>query len=267
MPSPFCVISSRAVDSVASSATAGTRSPLCIRSATFSSRRRPSVPPGWLSAKSSGVKPRASRSATASASPIASVAVVLAVGARFSGQASCSTETSRCTSADLASVEPGRPVIDTSGTPMRLISGRIVSTSAVSPEFEMAITASSRVIMPRSPWLASPGWTKKAGVPVEASVAATLPPMWPLLPMPVTTTRPRQPSNSRQARAKPVSMRGSSAETASRSIMSTRRAVPSKARSSAKGMVGVESAMMPVSYPSVPTRFGFWLRRGRGSVT
>ena len=30
-----------------------------------------------------------------------------------------------------------------------------------------------------------------AGVPVEASVAAILRPMWPLLPMPITTTRPR----------------------------------------------------------------------------
>ena len=33
---------------------------------------------------------------------------------------------------------------------------------------------SSGVIMPRSPWLASLGCTKKAGVPVEAKVAAIL---------------------------------------------------------------------------------------------
>ena len=46
------------------------------------------------------------------------------------------------------------------------------------------------VIMPRSPWLASAGWTKSAGVPVEARVAAILRATWPLLPMPVTTTRP-----------------------------------------------------------------------------
>ena len=50
--------------------------------------------------------------------------------------------------------------------------------------------ASSRVIMPRSPWLASLGCTKKAGVPVEAKVAAIFWAMWPLLPMPVTITRP-----------------------------------------------------------------------------
>ena len=45
--------------------------------------------------------------------------------------------------------------------------------------------------MPRSPWLASLGCTKKAGVPVEAKVAAILRPTWPDLPMPVTITRPR----------------------------------------------------------------------------
>ena len=49
---------------------------------------------------------------------------------------------------------------------------------------------SSGVIMPRSPWLASPGCTKKAGVPVEAKVAAILRPTWPDLPMPVTISRP-----------------------------------------------------------------------------
>lgn len=49
---------------------------------------------------------------------------------------------------------------------------------------------SSRAIIPRSPWLASVGWTKKAWVPVEASVAAILRPTWPLLPMPLTMTRP-----------------------------------------------------------------------------
>ena len=51
--------------------------------------------------------------------------------------------------------------------------------------------ASSGVIMPRSPWLASLGCTKKAGVPVEANVAAILRPTWPDLPMPVTISRPR----------------------------------------------------------------------------
>ncbi|KAG1069445.1 hypothetical protein G6F40_017634 [Rhizopus arrhizus] len=50
--------------------------------------------------------------------------------------------------------------------------------------------------MPRSPWTASAAGTKKAGVPVEANGAAILRAIWPVLPMPVTTTRPRH-ANSR----------------------------------------------------------------------
>ena len=61
-------------------------------------------------------------------------------------------------------------------TPILLIMGRMVRTSGVSPEFEIARTTSWVPIMPRSPWLASPGWTKKAGVPVLARVAAIFPP-------------------------------------------------------------------------------------------
>src|SRR6185436_7978537 len=62
--------------------------------------------------------------------------------------------------------------------------------SKLSPDQEMATIASSLAIMPRSPWLASLGCTKNAGVPVEAKVAASFCPTWPLLPMPVTITRP-----------------------------------------------------------------------------
>ena len=58
---------------------------------------------------------------------------------------------------------------------------------------------SSAVIMPRSPWLASPGWTKNAGVPVDANVAAILRPIWPDLPIPVTMIRPRAPRISATA--------------------------------------------------------------------
>src|ERR1700677_3890657 len=49
---------------------------------------------------------------------------------------------------------------------------------------------SSAVIMPRSPGPASAAWTKKAGVPVEARVAAILRATWPDLPSPVTINRP-----------------------------------------------------------------------------
>src|SRR6185437_6980271 len=63
-------------------------------------------------------------------------------------------------------------------------------SSAVSPDQDSAMITSLLAIMPRSPWLASPGWTKSAGVPVEEKVEAILRPTWPDLPMPVTITRP-----------------------------------------------------------------------------
>ena len=59
---------------------------VCMRSSTRTSRR-PSAPPGWRSAKSASVRSRAPRAAPpASASPSAIIAVVLAIGARPSGQ-------------------------------------------------------------------------------------------------------------------------------------------------------------------------------------
>ena len=155
--------------------TTGRSSPVRITSATCSSSLRPSAPPGCERAKSCGVKPRASSSATASASPIASVAVVLAVGARLSGQASSATLTSRWTLAARARFDFGLPVIAMTGTPRRDRCGISSSTSAVSPELEIASNTSSRVIMPMSPWLASAACMKNDGVPVEASVAAILP--------------------------------------------------------------------------------------------
>src|SRR6201991_359505 len=62
--------------------------------------------------------------------------------------------------------------------------------SGCSPDHDSARMTSSAVIMPRSPWLASAACTKKAGVPVEAKVAAILRATWPDLPSPVTITRP-----------------------------------------------------------------------------
>src|SRR3974390_2176247 len=57
--------------------------------------------------------------------------------------------------------------------------------------------------MPRSPWLASAGWTNRAGVPVDASVEAIFAPTWPDLPMPVTITRPSTFRISLTAATKP----------------------------------------------------------------
>ena len=64
---------------------------------------------------------------------MASAAVVDAVGARPSGQASSRTDTSSETSAALDSPDPGCPVITISGTASRLIAGVSATSSAVSP--------------------------------------------------------------------------------------------------------------------------------------
>jgi len=159
MPKPLAVISSSASRITVSGGTRGTSRPWCMISLTRSSSLRPRAPPGCENAKSSAEKPRASSSAIASASPITSATVVLEVGARSSGQASASTPTSRFTSARRARVDSGLPVMAISRAPMRLISGRIVRISGVVPEFDSASTTSLPVIMPRSPWLASPGCT------------------------------------------------------------------------------------------------------------
>ncbi len=229
MPSPLEVTSNRPSAKLVSARTLGTCTPVRITSFTYNSRR-PRAPAGCERAKSSSVNPRAFRSATARASPTARAAVVLAVGARFSGQASAGTRMSRCTVAICPRVESGFPVKAINGTPKRLITGSMVRISAVSPEFDSASTASSRVIMPISPWLASPGCTKNAGVPVLARVAAILPAIWPDFPIPVTTMRPRQLRQMRQARAKSVPRRGSCARNPSISTLSAWR--PRSTRSS-----------------------------------
>ena len=57
------------------------------------------------------------------------VTVVLAVGARLSGQASSGTPISRCTVAMRASEESALPVRAIRGTPKRLMTGRMVRIS------------------------------------------------------------------------------------------------------------------------------------------
>ena len=78
----------------------------------------------------------------------------------------------------------------------------MLPSSTLSPDHDSATIASSPVIMPRSPWLASLGCTKKAGVPVEAKVAASFWLTCPLLPMPVTITRPLAAASVATARPK-----------------------------------------------------------------
>ena len=95
MPMPLADISTSASGMAVSACTMGRAAPLRMTSRTKVRRRRPSAPPGCERAKSSRLKPRASRQATAMASPRTKAAVVLAVGARFSGQASRATPASR----------------------------------------------------------------------------------------------------------------------------------------------------------------------------
>ena len=166
----------------------------------------------------------------ARASPAASAAVVLDVGARFIGHASSGTLTSSTTSHWRASVETGLPVRRTIGTPSRLRGGKIARTSSVSPEFERASTTSPRATIPRSPWTPSAGCRKWAGVPVEASVAAILRPTCPDFPMPVTITRPAQPCRSSTARSKLASSFGMRPRIASASRRSTRSASRRRSR-------------------------------------
>ena len=140
--------------------------------------------------KSRAVKPRASSKATASASPITSCMVVEVVGARPLGQASSARGKTSRWSASRARAPSGLAVTAISIRPKRREKVIISASSAVSPDHDRARMASPSCIMPISPWLASAGCTKNAGVPVEANVAASLRPIWPDLPMPVTTTRP-----------------------------------------------------------------------------
>ncbi len=160
-----------------------------------------------------------------SASPMARAAVVEAVGARPRGQASARTSTSRCTSAAWARGERALPVSATTGEPSRFTHGTRARISSVSPLFETASSTSPFTIRPRSPWMASAGWRKSEGLPVEASVAEIFCAMIPLLPMPVATTRPVQPRSVSTARSKLSSRRGMSSRIASASISRTLRAV------------------------------------------
>ena len=134
IPIFFFVISFTASITDASIRTTGVASPLRMTSLTWVRRRRPSAPPGWERAKSSGPNPLASKQATARASPIASVAVVEDVGAKFRGQASRETCTLRLTVASFASVLSSEPVMEITGAPSRMTVGMIVSSSEVVPE-------------------------------------------------------------------------------------------------------------------------------------
>jgi len=192
-----------------------------MTSRTVQVRRRPRSPPGCNRAKSSGPNPRNSDRAIARASPIARVAVVLAVGARSCGHASISTLTSSTRSARRARLEPDSDVRATTEIPNLPITGIRLSSSSDSPLLEMARTRSPATSTPTSPWAASPGWRKMAGVPVEENVDASFRATFPDFPIPVTTTRPVMESIRRTASANVASRRSASEATLSLSMRST----------------------------------------------
>ena len=153
-------------------------------------------------AKSSGEMPARSIHTAARASPIAIATAVLAVGARFSGQTSRSTEPSSTTSQPVARLDARRPTRAIRAVPRRRRWGRIASNSSVSPLFESSRATSSAATMPRSPCRASTGLRNTAVRPIEEKVAAILRATMPLLPTPVSTSlarRWRHPSSSSRA--------------------------------------------------------------------
>ena len=78
-----------------------------------------------------------------------------------------------------AKVDAGRAVMPIKVTFLRLSAGMMAVISSLSPELEIATTTSLSTIMPKSPCAASAGWTKNAGVPVDAIVAAIFRPTCP----------------------------------------------------------------------------------------
>ena len=146
---------------------------------------------GWKTRKSLAVKPRRSSRATASASPSAICRVVEVVGALSSPVASGASASSSTTSAARPSALSGAAVMrdqrdgEALGVGERCRPARAPRRTWTAPG-----SRRSAPIMPRSPWLASAGWTNMAGEPVEARVAAILRATWPDLPMPVQTIRP-----------------------------------------------------------------------------
>jgi hypothetical protein len=92
-----------------------------------------------------------------------------------------------------ASVESGPPVIATPCT-LPFEHRQNGASPRDSPLLEITSTRSSRVDHAQIAMAGLRRVHKHGRVPVDASVAAILRPIWPLLPMPITTTRPRTAS-------------------------------------------------------------------------
>jgi len=150
-PNRLELISVIASDTDTFSLTIGISFPMIIIASTFKSNCLPRLPPGWNNAKSSLVKLRFCRSVRASASPIANAAVVEEVGADRTGTLPFHTGVKN----EIALPAQRRIQI---AYHCGSLSHRVVeieaeagAVPAVSPLFDMHITTSSGVTMPKSP--------------------------------------------------------------------------------------------------------------------
>src|SRR5947208_3207978 len=117
-------------------------------------------------------------------------------------------------------------------------------------------TTSSGVIIPRSPCPASAECTKNAGVPVEASVAASLRATCPDFPMPDTTTRPRQSRISCTALTNGSASRFASMVIARASVSSTSRASASARFASTVRLTTACAAAVCIAQKYTPREIG-----------
>src|SRR5947208_13542688 len=223
--------------------------PASMTSATRSNKWRPNVPPGWRAANCSRRNPLTSSSVTARASPSASAAVVLAVGASVSGQASSATLASSTTSAWRASTESGSPVTAIRRTPSRLSWLTRPNSSSDAPLRDRRMATSCRPTIPRSPCSESTGWRNDAGVPVEVKVAAILRAMRPDLPTPETITRPAASARRPTAAANAGPSRWATRPMAFASRASTRRPRSTRSLGSVRDIAALQKVRREETVP------------------
>src|SRR5213080_3251975 len=223
--------------------------PVSITSPTRSRRFRPSAPPGCTAAKSSRRKPFTSSRVTARASPSASAAVVLAVGASVSGHASSATLASSTTSTWRASTESGSPVRAIRRTPRRLSWLTRPNSSSDAPLRDRRMATSCRPTIPRSPCSESTGWRNDAGVPVEVKVAAILRAMRPDLPTPETITRPAASARRPTAAANAGPSRWATRPMAFASRASTRRPRSTRSVGSVRDIAALQKVRREETVP------------------
>lgn len=214
----------------------------------------PSAPPGCRFANSASVNRRCLATASASASPSASVAAVDDVGATKCPSPASSIRPSRSATVlsrtRLFSSPRSPPVIEMIGSPSWCRIAASPTTSSVSPEKDSAMTVSHDRNRPRSPCAASDGCTECAGTPSDDSVAAIFPPISPLLPSPVTSTVP--PDSAHRSSSATASPNSSPSASATRPIAapSARSTSAPNARTSSRPEPMAKGTLPPMPPPA-----------------